>query len=85
MYVTGMATRRVANADPPTPIPDTKVSENTLYTIARLNERKREWENRRKREREKIGERERESEGDRGIERVWRREGEIGSQNKIVI
>ena len=66
MYVTGMATRRVANADPPTPIPDTKVSENTLYTIARLNERERERENRRKRE----------SEGDREIERVRERERE---------
>ena len=38
-YVMGMATRRVARADPPTPIPDTKVSENTLYTIANLRVR----------------------------------------------
>ena len=75
MYVTGMATRRVANADPPTPIPDTKVSENTLYTIARLNER----------EREKIGERERERERERVWEREGKREWERVSQNKIVI
>ena len=78
MYVTGMATRRVANADPPTPIPDTKVSENTLYTIARLNERDRVS----MREREKIGERERERERDResvrqrGRERVRESESE---------
>ena len=35
-YVTGMATRRVARALPPTPIPDMKVSEKTLYTMASL-------------------------------------------------
>lgn len=36
IYVTGMATNRVARALPPTPMPDTKVSENTLYTMASL-------------------------------------------------
>ena len=35
-YVTGMATRSVARALPPTPIPDMKVSEKTLYTMASL-------------------------------------------------
>ena len=74
MYVTGMATRRVANADPPTPIPDTKVSENTLYTIARLNER----------ERERKQEKERESEGDRESERGRVRESE-SEQNRNMI
>ena len=34
--MTGIATRRVAKALPPTPIPLIKVSEKTLYTIASL-------------------------------------------------
>ena len=36
IYVTGMATRSVASALPPTPMPDIKVSEKTLYTMASL-------------------------------------------------
>lgn len=42
--MTGIATKRVARALPPTPMPDTKVSEKTLYTIARLKEGREERE-----------------------------------------